>query len=117
MKQHPGAAEAHYLAYLIPHIGTVAVHRTFVALGLGCSELAMIQTRQGVVKQLPALTAQLLSSVVLPAPQFNHMTYRPLLPGNPFHIEFSVYSQICQNQTTILLESGGYLPCKSCRLL
>ena len=96
MKQHPRAAEAHYFAYLIPHIGTVAVHRTFVALGLGCSELAMIQTRQGVVKQLPALTAQLLSSVVLPAPQFNHMTYRSLLPGNPFHtIEFSVYFQIC----------------------
>ena len=96
MKQHPGAAEAHYFAYLIPHIGTVAVHRTFVALGLGCSELAMIQTRQGVVKQLPALTAQLLPSVVLPAPQFNHMTYRPLLPGNPFHtIKFSVYFQIC----------------------
>ena len=96
MKQHPGAAEAHYFAYLIPHIGTVAVHRTFVALGLGFSELAMVQTCQGVVKQLPALTAQLLPSVVLPAPQFNHMAYRPLLPGNPFHtIEFSVYFQIC----------------------
>lgn len=96
MKQHPGAAEAHYLAYFIPHIGTVAVHRTFVALGLGCSELAMVQTCQGVVKQLTALTAQLLPSVVLPAPQFNHMTYRPLLPGYPFHtIVFSVYFQIC----------------------
>ena len=96
MKQHPGAAEAHYLAYLIPHIGTVAVHRTFVALGLGISELAMVQTCQRVVKQIPALTAQLLPSVVLPAPQFNHMTYRPLLPGNPLHIiEFSVYFQIC----------------------
>ena len=93
MKQPPGAAEAHYFKYLIAHIVTVAVHRTFVALGLGFSELAMVQTCQGVVKQLPALTAQLLPSVVLPAPQFNHMTYRSLLPGNPFHtIEFSVYS-------------------------
>ena len=93
MEQHPWAAEAHYFAYLIPHIGTVAVHRAFVALGLGFSKLAMVQTCQGVVKQFPALTAQVLPSVVLPAPQFNHMTYRPLLPGYPFHtIVFSVYS-------------------------
>ena len=108
MKQHPGAAEAHYFAYLIPHIGTVAVHRTFVALGLGCSELAMIQTRQGVIKQLTALTAQLLPSVVLPAPQFNHMADCFLLPIYTLHtavsiLEVQIYtiSAICPSRISV----------------
>ena len=92
MKQHPGAAEAHYLAYLIPHIGTVAVHRAFVALGLGIAELAAIKTGQGVSEQIAALSAQatvavapLTAPVVLPAPQFNHMADRFLLPIYTFH--------------------------------
>ena len=83
--QHPRAAEAHNSANLLPHIGTIAVHRAFVTLGLGITELAVIQTGKGVVKQRPALTAQFLPSMVLPAPQFDHMADRSLLPDYPFH--------------------------------
>ena len=92
MEQHPGAAEAHYLAYFIPHIGTVAVHRAFVALGLGIPELAAIKTGQGVSKQIAAFSAHatvavapLTAPVVLPAPQFNHMADCFLLPIYTFH--------------------------------
>ena len=61
------------------------MHRAFVTLGFGITELAVIQTGKGVVTQRPALIAQLLPSVVLPAPQFDHMADRSLLPGYPFH--------------------------------
>ena len=61
------------------------MHRAFVALGLGVTILAAVQTGQSIVKQFPALTAQLIPSVVLPAPQFNHMADRSLLPGKATH--------------------------------
>ena len=65
------------------------MHRAFVTLGLGITELAVIQTGKGVVTQRPALTAQFLPSMVLPAPQFNHMADRSLLPGKATHTQIS----------------------------
>ena len=87
IKKHPRATEAHYSSNLISHIRTIAVHRAFVALGLGITILAVIQTGQRVIKQFPALTAQLLPAVILPAPQFNHMEDRSLLPGKATHTQ------------------------------
>ena len=63
IQEHPRAAEAHDGADFLTHVGTVAVHRAFVALGLGVAELAMVQTRQGIFQQLPALSAQARASV------------------------------------------------------
>ena len=85
IKKHPRAAEAHDGSNPISHIRTIAVHWAFVAFGLGVTILAVVQTRQSIVKQFPALTAQLIPSMVLPAPQFNHMADRSLLPGNATH--------------------------------
>ena len=85
IKKHPRTTEAHDGSNPISHIRTIAVHRAFVALGLGITKLAVIQTGQRVIKQFPALTAQLLPAVVLPAPQFNHMEDRSLLPGKATH--------------------------------
>ena len=85
MKKHPRAAETHDGSNPISHIRTIAVHWAFVAFGLGVTILAVVQTRQSIVKQFPALTAQLIPSMVLPAPQFNHMADRSLLPGNATH--------------------------------
>ena len=89
IKEHPRAAEAHHGADFLPHIRAVAVHRAFVALGLRIAEPAMLQTGQGVVKQLPAFIAQLLPAVVLPAPQSDHMTYSSLLPSDAAHTQNS----------------------------
>ena len=89
IEEHSRAAEAHHIADFLPHIRSVAVHRAFVALGLGIAEPAMLQTGHGVVKQFPALTAQLLPAVVLPAPQSDHMADRSLLPGNAAHTQNS----------------------------
>ena len=61
------------------------MHRAFVAFGLGVTILAVVQTGQSIVKQFPALIAQLIPSMVLPAPQFNHMADRSLLPGKATH--------------------------------
>lgn len=85
MEYHPRAAEAHNGANLLSHIGTVAVYGALVAFGLVISELAVIQTCQRVKQKLIALTAQFLTNVVLPAPQFNHMEDRSLLPGKATH--------------------------------
>ena len=89
IEKHPRTTEAHYSSNLISHIRTIAVHRAFVALGLGITKLAVIQTGQRVIKQLPALTAQLLPAVVLPAPQSDHMTYSFLLPSDATHTQNS----------------------------
>ena len=92
IQEHPRAAESHNCTDSLPHIGTVAVHRAFVALGLGIAELAAIKTGQGVSEQIAALSAQatvafapLTAPVVLPAPQFNHMADCFLLPIYTFH--------------------------------
>ena len=45
-----------------------------VALGLGVAELAMLQTRQGIFQQLPALSAQARASVP-------HLTFMASLPS------------------------------------
>ena len=66
IQEHPRAAEAHDGADFLTHVGTVAVHRAFVALGLGVAELAMLQTRQGIFQQLPALSAQARASEYSP---------------------------------------------------
>ena len=102
IEKHPRAAEAHDGSNLISHIRTIAVHRAFVALGLGITILAVIQTGQRVIKQFPALTAQLLPAVVLPAPQFNHMADRSLLPGKATHTHNS--------QAMLLARSAVSLP-------
>ena len=78
MEYHPRAAETHHRTYLLTHIRTVAVDRTLVALGLVVSELASVQSGNGVVKQFPALITQLRAAVVLPTPQLNHMPDRIL---------------------------------------
>ena len=92
IQEHPRAAEAHNCTDSLPHIWTVAVHRAFVALGLGISELAAIKTGQGVSEQIVALSAKvpvavapLTAPVVLPAPQFNHLAACFLLPIYTFH--------------------------------
>ena len=85
IQEHPRAAEAHDGADFLPHVGTVAVHRAFVALGLGVAELAMVQTRQGILQQLPALSAQALPAVVLMAPQFDHVADCSFLPIDTIH--------------------------------
>ena len=74
IKKHPRAAEAHDGSNPISHIRTIAVHRAFVALGLGVAELAMLQTRQGIFQQLPALSAQARASVP-------HLTFMASLPS------------------------------------
>ena len=74
IQEHPRAAEAHDGADFLTHVGTVAVHRAFVALGLGVAELAMVQTRQGIFQQLPALSAQARASVP-------HLTFMASLPA------------------------------------
>ena len=86
MEYHPGAAESHHCPDSLTHIRTVAVHRTLVTFGFGISELASVQSGNGVVKQFPALTAQLRAAVVLPAPQLNHMPNRFLFPIYASHI-------------------------------
>ena len=86
MEYHPRAAETHHRTYLLTHFRTVAVDRTLVALGLGVSELASVHSGNGVVKQFPALTAQLRAAVVLPAPQLNHMPDRILFPIYASHV-------------------------------
>ena len=85
MEYHPRAAESHHRPDPLPHIRTVAVHRTLVALGLGVSELTAVQSGNGVVQQFPALITQFKAAVVLPAPQLNHMPDRPLLPIDTSH--------------------------------
>lgn len=89
MEYHPRAAEAHNGANLLSHIGTVAVYGALVAFGLVISELAVIQTCQRVKQKLIALTAQFLTNVVLPAPQFNHMPNSSLFQINAAHSFFS----------------------------
>ena len=80
MEYHPRAAESHHRPDPLPHIRTVAVHRTLVALGLVVSEPASVQSGNGVVQQFSALITQLRAAVVLPTPQLNHMPGRLLLP-------------------------------------
>ena len=86
MEYHPGAAETHHSAYLLPHIRPVAVHRTLVALGLGVSELAAVQPGNGVVKKSSAFLTQSRTAVVLPTPQLNHMPDRLLFPFDSSHM-------------------------------
>ena len=57
MEYHPRPAESHHCPDSLTHIRTVAVQRTLVALCLGVSELAAVQPSQGIIQQLPALTA------------------------------------------------------------
>ena len=85
MEYHPRAAESHHRTYLLTHIRTVAVHRTLVALGLVVSELTSVQPCEGIIQQFPALTTQLGATVVLPAPQLNHMPDSPLFPIDASH--------------------------------
>lgn len=40
MEYHPRSAELHDLAYLFPHVWTVAMDRAFMAFGLSFTELA-----------------------------------------------------------------------------
>ena len=80
MEYHPRAAESHHRPDPLPHIRTVAVHRTLVALGLVVSEPASVQSGNGVVQQFSALITQLRAAVVLPTPQLNHMPDRLLFP-------------------------------------
>ena len=86
MEYHPRAAETHHCPDFLTHIRTVAVHRTLVALGLGVSEPAAVQSREGIIQQVPALIAQLRTAVVLPAPQLNHMPDRLLFPIDACHV-------------------------------
>ena len=85
MEYHPRAAEPHHCPDSLTHIRTVAVHRTLVAFGLVVSELTSVQPCEGIIQQFPALTTQLGATVVLPAPQLNHMPDRPLLPLYTVH--------------------------------
>lgn len=86
MEYHPGAAETHHSAYLLPHIRPVAVHRTLVALGLAVAELAAVQPGNGVVKKSSAFLTQSRTAVVLPTPQLNHMPDRILFPIYASHV-------------------------------
>ena len=85
MEYHSRPAEAHHCPDPLAHIRTVAVHRTLVAFGLGIPELAAVQPCEGIIQQFPALTTQLGATVVLPAPQLNHMPDRLLLPFYASH--------------------------------
>ena len=85
MEYHPRPAEAHHRPDPLAHIRTVAVDRTLVALGLVVSELASVQSGNGVVQQFPALITQLRAAVVLPTPQLNHTPGRLLLPFYASH--------------------------------
>ena len=80
IEYHPRSAESHNGPDSLAHIRTVAVDRTLVALGLVVSELASVQSGNGVVQQFPALITQLRAAVVLPTPQLNHMPDRLLFP-------------------------------------
>ena len=85
MEYHPWATETHHGPNPLTHIRTVAVDRTLVTLSLGVPEPAAVQSREGIIQQVPALIAQLRRAVVLPAPQLNHMPNRPLLPIDTSH--------------------------------
>lgn len=85
MEYHPRSAEPHHCPDPLTHILTVAVHWTFVALGLGIPVLAVVQSCEGIIQQFPALTTQLGATVVLPAPQLNHVPDSLLLPINASH--------------------------------
>ena len=98
IQEHPRTAEAHDCADSLTHVWTVAVHGTFVTLGLVIAEPAVFQTGQRIVKQCPALTAQILPAVVPPAPQSDHMADRSLLPSDTAHT---------QNFSAMLLASSA----------
>lgn len=85
IEYHPRSAESHNGPDSLAHIRTVAVDRTLVALGLVVSELASVQSGNGVVQQFPALITQLRAAVVLPTPQLNHTPGRLLLPFYASH--------------------------------
>ena len=85
MEYHPRAAESHNGPDSFAHIRTVAVDRTLVALGLGVSELTAVQPCEGIIQQFPALTTQLRTTMLLQAPQLNHMPDRPLFPIDASH--------------------------------
>lgn len=63
------------------------MHGTFMALGLLLTEAATLKSGKGIAKERPAFFAKRTPAMLLPAPQFNHMPYRLLLPINSSHTD------------------------------
>ena len=57
----------------------------FLAGWLILTVAASVKTTMGIIQQFPALTTQLGATVVLPAPQLNHVPDSLLLPINASH--------------------------------